>query len=520
MPEDSLREIIGLAKKSKWIQIKKFVKLIIEKTLKKEAGYNLTALDVSINGKNKSKYSTLIKNKENIKEIDKISDFSHLSLYQTTQSSNNLIDLSKINGTIIVLAKYLGPLVENHQVFDFSVHLDTIDEPFFTIGSGRKINGSEILEIINKNTKPIIKTKKEILKKKSKQVKDPEINNLEAFVFEKLTNKKAIWNGSETNSFQNWKAKIKNKYRIETGKITYYKEKPTKQFSLYLENLINKRPIKNTKPIIKTKKDILKKKSKQVKDPKINNLEAFVFEKLTNKKAIWNGSETKFYQNWKTKIKNKYRIETGKIIYYKGKPTKQFSLYLENLINKRPIKNTKPISKTKKDILKKKSKQVKDPEITNLEAFVFEKLTNKKAIWSGSETKFFQNWKIKIKNKYQIETGKIVYYKGKPTKQFSLYLENLINNKKKPIKNKKLIKKFDKNASNSKKQSKEALEKKIFKTLTGKNAIWNESETKNFKDWKNRLYKKYGKDTGRSPYYKGNLTQSYKKYLKNLIKSN
>ena len=239
MPEESLREIIGLAKKSKWIQIKKFVKFIIEKTLKKEAGYNLTALDVSINGKNKSKYSSLIKNKENIKEIDKISDFSHLSLYQTTQSSNNLIDLSKINGTIIVLAKYLGPLVEDHQVFDFSIHLDTIDEPFFTVGSGRKINGSEILEIINKNTKPISKTKKDILKKKSKQVKDPKINNLEAFVFEKLTNKKAIWNGSETKFFQNWKTKIKNKYRIETGKIIYYKGKPTKQSSLYLENLIN-----------------------------------------------------------------------------------------------------------------------------------------------------------------------------------------------------------------------------------------------------------------------------------------
>ncbi len=61
--------------------------------------------------------------------------------------------------------------------------------------------------------------------------------------------------------------------------------------------------------------------------------------------------------------------------------------------------------------------------------------------------------------------------------------------------------------------------KKIFETLTGKNAIWNESETKNFKDWKNRLYKKYKKDTGRNPYFKGNLTQNYKKYLKNLIKS-
>ncbi len=330
MPEESLREIIGLAKKSKWNQIKKFIKFVIEKTLKKEAGYNLTALDVSINGKKKSKYSALIKNKKNIKEIDKINDFSHLSLYQATQNSNNLIDISQNNGTIIILAKYFGPTVDNHQIFDFSVQLDTIDEPFFTIGSGRKINGSEILEIINKSTKPIIKTKKDILKKKSKQVKAPEIINLEAFVFEKLTKKHAIWNGSETKAFQNWKAKIKNKYRIETGKITYYKGKPTNKFSLYLEKLINKRPIKN----------------------------------------------------------------------------------------------------------------------------------------------------------------------------------------------KKLVKNFDKNASNSNKQNKEILEKKIFETLTGKNAIWNESETKNFKDWKNRLYKKYKKDTGRNPYFKGNLTQNYKKYLKNLIKSN
>ena len=330
MPEESLREIIGLAKKSKWIQVKKFIKFIIEKTLEKEAGYNLTALDVSINGKNKSKYTVLIKNKENIKEIDKISDFTYLSLYQVTRNSNNLIDISQNNGTIIILAKYFGPPVDNHQIFDFSVQLDAIGEPFFTIGSGRKINGSEILEIINKNTKPIIKTKRDILKKKSTQVKDPEIKNIEAFVFEKLIYKKAIWNGSETKNFQNWKAKIKNKYQVETGKITHYKGKPTKKFSLYLKNLIKKRLIKN----------------------------------------------------------------------------------------------------------------------------------------------------------------------------------------------KKLKKNFNKNTSKPNKQRKEILEKKIFETLTGKNAIWNESETKNFKDWKNRLYKKYSKDTGRKPYYKGNLTQSYKKYLRNLIKSN
>ena len=327
MLEESLREIIGLAKKSKWSQIKKFIKFVIEKTLKKEAGYNLTALDVSINGKKKSKYSALIKNKQSIKEIDKISDFSCLSLYQATQSSNNLFDITQNNGTIIILAKYLGPTVNNHQIFDFSVQLDSIDEPFFTIGSGRKIKGSEILEIINKNTKPKIKTKKDIPKKKSKHVKAPEILNLEAFVFEKLTKKKAIWGGSETTAFQNWKAKIKNKYRIEMGKMTHYKGKPTKQFSLYLAKLSNKRPTKDKKQIKKLEKNVTN-SNKHSKD----NIEKKIFETLTGKNAIWSESETKNFRDWKNRFYKKYGKDTGRNPYYKGNLTQNYKKYLKNLI--------------------------------------------------------------------------------------------------------------------------------------------------------------------------------------------
>jgi len=418
MSEESLRELIGLAKKSKWNQVKKYIKFIIQKTLKKEAGYNLTALDVSINGKKQPKLTLVIKNKEKVKEIDKITDFTHLSLYQATQNSNNLIEVSQNNGTLIVLAKYLGPSLNNHQMFDFSVHLDALDDPFFTIGNGKKIDCSEILNIINSISAPKVKPRKEKEKKESKEVEEIKIQDIEVLVFEKLTEKNAIWNGTETKTFKNWKAKLKNKYRIESGKIAYYKGKPTKKYSLYLDNL-------------------LKNKSNKAKKP----------TKKLNKK------------------------ESG----------------------------------SKKD----------DKEI--LEQFIFKMITSKNAIWNGTETKTFQKWKVKMKNRYRIESGNIAYYKGKPTKKYSLYLDNLLKNK--GNKAKKPTKKLNKKESSTKKDDKEISEQFIFKTLTGKNTIWNGTETKNFIDWKRRIYKKYTKDTGKNPYYRGKLTQNFQKYLKNLIKS-
>ncbi len=415
MSEEILREVIGLAQKSKWNQIKRFIKFIIQKTLKKEAGYHLTALDVLINGKKRPKYDILIKNKEKIKDIDKITDFNHLSLYQATPTSNNLIDISQNNGTLVVLAKYLGPSVNNHQIFDFSVHLDAIDEPFFTIGSIGKINSSEILKIINKSAESITKIEKEKLKKELKQVKATEIQNLEAFVFEKLTEKYAFWNGTETKTFQNWKAKIKNKYRIESGKIAYYKGKPTKLFSQYLENLYKQKDVRKKKPIT-VKKD---NKVKQKNQIKIIN-EKYVFETLTSKNAIWNGTETKIFQDWKKKAHNKYRKETSKNPYYKGSATNKYSRYLENLINKRPTKSKKL---TKNFDKKPKNSKIDDKGVS--EQIVFETLTGKNAIWNGFETKNFINWKYKIHKKYKKETGKNPYYKGKLTQNFQNYLKNI-----------------------------------------------------------------------------------------------
>ncbi len=419
MSEESLREIIGLVETSKWNQVKKFIKFVIQKTLKKNMEYRLTALDVSINGKKQPNYNSIIKNRENIKSIDKINDFNHLSLYQSTQSSNNLIDISQNNGTIVVLAKYMGPSLNDHQIFDFSVHMDVLEDPFFTNGTGKKLSCAEFLRTINHKKQPEIKSHQRKIKNDLKQLKEEKIpQDVEVFVFEKLTNKNAIWNGTETNAFKNWKARNVNKYRIESGKFTYYKGKPTNQFSQYLKSLLeNKIYRKNKTPIKpKSKKSIPKKEDKEFS-------EAVVFKTLTGRNAVWNGMETKNFQEWKVRVANKYRKETGKTAYYKGKFTSNFTQYLRNLPKNKANKKKIPVKK------KTSNTKPKIEEKAISESFVFKALTGKNAVWNGTETKNFQEWKRKIGKRYQKETGKKTYYGGNLTQNFKNFLENLVNEK-------------------------------------------------------------------------------------------
>ena len=411
--EVSLKEIIGIAQKSKWNQIKKFIKFIIKNTLKKDAEYTLTALDVSLNGKKELKYDQIIKSKEEIKEIDKIKDFTLLSLYQATPSANNHIDISKNNGIIIVIAKYLGPSLNDHQTFDFSVNLDAIDDPFFTISNGTKFNCSEILKIINKRTEPVSVQQKEVPKKKLKEVKDVKIENIEVFVFEKLTNDNAIWNGSETKAFQKWKAKIENKYRAESGNITYYKGKPTKKFALYLKSLLKNIDVKKEKP-----KELIDKKPLSPQNDEKELSEQYVFETITGKNAVWNGSETKLFQKWKAKIMNKYRKETGNTTHYKGKPTNKFTLYLKFLLKNIDVKNIEP-----KKTIPKKPLSSKKNEKELSEQYVFETVTSKNAIWDGLETQNFLKWKQRIHKRYKKDTGKNPYFKQNLTKNYRIYLK-------------------------------------------------------------------------------------------------
>ena len=136
-----------------------------------------------------------------------------------------------------------------------------------------------------------------------------------------------------------------NKYRIESGKITHYKGKPTNNFALYLKSLLKNIDIKKIKP-----KKIIDKKPLSPKKDQREFSEQYVFEIVTGKNAIWNGSETKVFQKWKAKIMNKYCIETGKITHYKGKPTNKFSLYLKSLLKNIDIKKEEP-----KKIIDKKS---------------------------------------------------------------------------------------------------------------------------------------------------------------------
>jgi hypothetical protein len=310
----------------------------------------------------------------------------------------------------------LGPYPHNHQIFDFSVNLDAIDDPFFTIGNGKKIDCSEILEILNLRKKPGKEPRKKALKKKSKNTKKTEIENIEAYVFEKLTNQHAIWNKSETKTFQKWKIKIKNKYRKETGKFTHYRGKPTKNFRLYLEALLKNTAVtqKNGKKTTKRKKVKTKKNEKKVSEQQ-------VFEALTGKNALWNGSLTQNFLKWKEKIKNKYRKETGRFTHYKGKHTKNFRLYLEALLKNTAVKQkkAKKLTKKKKAKNKKNKKEVSEQQ-------VFETLTDKNAVWNGSLTQNFLKWKQKIHKNYRKETQKNPYYKQKPTRNYQNYLKKKI----------------------------------------------------------------------------------------------
>jgi hypothetical protein len=326
MSEEILREIIGLTKRSNWNKLKNCIKFIVQKTYKKKAKYKLTVFNGSIKGKKKSDYNTTIENEGNIKTIDTINDFKYFSLYQSTPFSNNLIEVSQNNGTLVFLAKYMGPSLDNYQVFDFAIHLDALNPPFFTNGTNKKLNGSDILKVINHRAKKLKKVQRGKSKPES-PLKKIEPQNIEAYVFEKITGKNAIWSGSETKAFKYWKAIAKNKYRKETGKITHYKAKPTHNFTRYLKDLL----IKKEKVKRKSRKKSKAKKRTTNKKKTAELTQKSIFEKLTGKNAIWNGKETKNFQVWKTKIAKKYKKETEKNTHYGGKLTQGFRTYLSSI---------------------------------------------------------------------------------------------------------------------------------------------------------------------------------------------
>jgi len=218
----------------------------------------------------------------------------------------------------------------------------------------------------------------------------------------------------------------------------------------------------------------------KVKKPKPSKkLENFktevgTYEKITTRKAIWGGSETRAFQKWKMRVQKEFREKTGGFPFYKGKITKKYDLYLNNLIKKSISKQAPPKkSKARKPTVKKstvKKSTVKKPTVKkptvkkptvkkpivkksivkkstvkkpitknlaakqkstakklkslNFETKIYKKLTGKNAIWGGSETKAFQKWKLSVLKEFREKIGGKPYYKGKTTKNYELYLKS------------------------------------------------------------------------------------------------
>ncbi len=181
----------------------------------------------------------------------------------------------------------------------------------------------------------------------------------------------------------------------------------------------------------------------------------------------------------------------------------------------------------------KKVKKTEPPKKLNTfksEVETYEKITKKNAIWTGSETKTFQKWKMRVHKEFREKTGGFPYYKGKITQKYDLYLNKL---NKKPVSKKALPKKpkvkksavrrpiakdaVDKKKATIKILTPLSMEAKIYKKLTGKNPIYGGRKTKAFENWKLKNHNDFQQKVGGKPYYKGNLTKKYALYLNNLI---
>ncbi|MFX0186094.1 MAG: hypothetical protein ACFE8A_00005 [Candidatus Hodarchaeota archaeon] len=204
------------------------------------------------------------------------------------------------------------------------------------------------------------------------------------------------------------------------------------------------------------------------------------------------------------------------------------------------------ISKFKPGAAKKVKKRVrpKKPEIFKSEVDTYERITEKNAIWGNppAETKAFQKWKMRVHKNFREETGGLPYYKGKTTQKYEIFLNDLSGKtiveelppkkpkvkkpakkkpaKKKPATKKSTVKKPAKKKPATKKPSKESevsnLEAKTYEKLTGKNAIYGGKITKIFENWKLKMHKGFQQKIGGKPYYNGNLTKKYEKYLNSL----
>ena len=281
MIEEITREIIGIAQQTRWTEIIKFIEVLIKKTLKKGSEYSLVVINALVNNHKEAEFSHVISNFKDSAVLYEISSFELLSLYQYTEFTTTHINITNHDGVIIVIAKYFGPDLDHPKYFDFSIHLDGISDPFFTSRTGEKIQLINLIDLINNQKTQLTRTHKgnpkttqgKSQEKESYKKKPSKIVNLEAQIYENLSDKNAVWSGSETKQFKLWKKKAIKEFKELTGRNPYYGRELTQDYENFLLN----------RPEIK------------------------IFERITRKNAYWNGNETKQFKQWKNRIIKQYK---------------------------------------------------------------------------------------------------------------------------------------------------------------------------------------------------------------------
>ncbi|TFF97490.1 MAG: hypothetical protein EU547_04135 [Promethearchaeota archaeon] len=224
------KEIIALARKENWTKVRNFLKHFIDLTLKSGLPYDVTLInDIDNKNSEESVIDYEIIHKKDIANLNQIKEFDTLSIYQFNQHYQNNLYLRQHEGAIIFFAKYMSPITDELDLncFEFIILMDSTSNPVFLSNSGDTVNYKRILEIFESFE----------LGNELKSVEKVEEDKLEAFIFEHITGKNALWGGSETKAFQEWKKNIAELYHSETGNYSYYSGSLTKKYHKFLEKM-------------------------------------------------------------------------------------------------------------------------------------------------------------------------------------------------------------------------------------------------------------------------------------------
>jgi hypothetical protein len=224
------KELICLSRKSKWKPIRQFLKEFISLTLTKGLPYELIVISDKDNGSGEEsvKNYRIEKNKD-LKTIDKIKEFESLSIYQFNNYYENNLYLTTNENAIIFFAKYMSDITNDIELecFDFIIMLDSTSNPVFLSNTGDQVDYRSIIDLFNH-----FDSKAALI-----HLEDIADEDLEPFIFEQISGRNAVWGGSETKAYTQWKDEIADLFRSSTGKYSYYGGRLTKKYRGYLEKL-------------------------------------------------------------------------------------------------------------------------------------------------------------------------------------------------------------------------------------------------------------------------------------------